>query len=328
MDNLDLVTPVSNNLFITNMKSANDIGTLQKHQIQAVIMLEKTPKPESVVFYMKNNNIDYLVIPIDDHPSENIKPFLVLGSDFITKHENEQRNVLCHCFAGVSRSASVVIYHLARKLVQQGVNHLTAFNQAMKFVSNKRPVNPNEGFVVQIIECLEEDALKNKNKNNSLTNLNTSNNNTKMADTTSCDIFKTPDGKPGNIICLSEADFDNNGTLTQYSDLDGVILFFADWCGHCKHVKPDFALLSNSLVGSDIRAFIVNADKNKNLLAKINANPQVWGFSARGFPTIVGYSKGKFFAEYEDDDRNSFRKAASLLEFAKGLGKANVEWKN
>ena len=52
--------------------------------------------------------------------------------------------VLVHCFAGVSRSASVVIAYLMRY-------HNMTYSQACAHVRDRRPwINPNPGFVNQL----------------------------------------------------------------------------------------------------------------------------------------------------------------------------------
>ncbi len=57
----------------------------------------------------------------------------------------EKGNVLVHCQAGVSRSASVVIAFLIKKFKVD-------FSEALNFVQSKRKVvNPNEGFKLSLI---------------------------------------------------------------------------------------------------------------------------------------------------------------------------------
>jgi protein-tyrosine phosphatase len=53
--------------------------------------------------------------------------------------------VFVHCFAGVSRSATIVIAYLMKE-------HGLSFNSAIKFVKSKRPqINPNDGFRKQLM---------------------------------------------------------------------------------------------------------------------------------------------------------------------------------
>jgi protein-tyrosine phosphatase len=67
---------------------------------------------------------------------------------------NKGGKVLVHCFAGVSRSATIVIAYMMQ---EHGMNYHSAF----KFVKSKRPfINPNEGFRTQLITFGKELADK------------------------------------------------------------------------------------------------------------------------------------------------------------------------
>ena len=58
--------------------------------------------------------------------------------------------MLVHCFAGVSRSASVVLAYLMRE-------HGLSLRAAFKLAKAKRPfINPNEGFRVQLQKYEQE----------------------------------------------------------------------------------------------------------------------------------------------------------------------------
>lgn len=55
-------------------------------------------------------------------------------------------NVLVHCMAGVSRSASMVIAYIMRK-------QRKSYQEAFAIAKERRAkVNPNEGFVVQLLK--------------------------------------------------------------------------------------------------------------------------------------------------------------------------------
>ncbi|KAJ7576723.1 phosphatases II [Mycena floridula] len=61
--------------------------------------------------------------------------------DWIKERISQNRNVLVHCHAGMSRSASVVIAYLIR---EQDMS----YEQAVRFVWSRRNcINPNPGFV-------------------------------------------------------------------------------------------------------------------------------------------------------------------------------------
>lgn len=57
----------------------------------------------------------------------------------------------------------------------------------------------------------------------------------------------------------------------------GALLFIsAEWCGHCKRVKPELLRVSR-ITSSGFPIFILDADKNKELLQQMKVN---------SFPTI------------------------------------------
>lgn len=87
---------------------------------------------------------------LEDSPQEDIKKYFNLAIKFI----ESSKKVYVHCWAGVSRSASVVIAYFMWK------NKLS-FEKAKEFVSSKREyICPNDGFVSQLIQY-EEYLIKN-----------------------------------------------------------------------------------------------------------------------------------------------------------------------
>jgi atypical dual specificity phosphatase/dual specificity phosphatase 12 len=53
---------------------------------------------------------------------------------------------LVHCYAGISRSASIIISYLMKK-------YNWSYEKAYNYVKNKRPIiNPNRGFKKQLIQ--------------------------------------------------------------------------------------------------------------------------------------------------------------------------------
>ena len=91
------------------------------------------------------DSIEYLKCPIEDNPSEDISQYFASSYEFITKalNENEHNKVLVHCWAGVSRSASVVTAYLIKS------QNMTFFD-AIEKIREKRKVWPNDGFKRQL----------------------------------------------------------------------------------------------------------------------------------------------------------------------------------
>ena len=78
---------------------------------------------------------------------------------------------------------------------------------------------------------------------------------------------------------------------------DKLVLFYADWCGHCKSMKPDWDDAANE----------VNKDGEKKMV-KINVGGKDNGedaimkkYGIDGFPTIFKFSNGSKTGTYDGD---------------------------
>ena len=81
-----------------------------------------------------------------DIPTQNLLPHLPGAIKFIKNAIKKGGNILVHCYAGVSRSASTVIAYL---MVEKKASFLDAAN----YVRKKRPIIfPNIGFQRQLVE--------------------------------------------------------------------------------------------------------------------------------------------------------------------------------
>jgi thiol:disulfide interchange protein len=108
---------------------------------------------------------------------------------------------------------------------------------------------------------------------------------------------------------------DKNSLKNIIKDKNGIIiLFYADWCGHCKMIKPIY------------KTFI---DKNnKNVIIKAvdmteNSNPSISNLSKmlniEGFPTIISFDKeGNIFSNF-----NGRRTLDNLEKYAINVGDYN-----
>ncbi|KAH8274021.1 hypothetical protein KR044_008102 [Drosophila immigrans] len=69
-----------------------------------------------------------------------------------------------------------------------------------------------------------------------------------------------------------------------------LVMFYAPWCGHCKHTKPEFTAAANALQDDPRVVFVaVDCTKYAALCAKYNV---------RGYPTILYFSYLKTKLEY------------------------------
>jgi protein-tyrosine phosphatase len=88
------------------------------------------------------NDFKYFQLNIEDYSNENIKKYFREALSFI----ESSKKIYVHCWAGVSRSASIVIAYFMWK---QKLN----FIESKKLVERGREcINPNEGFIKQLME--------------------------------------------------------------------------------------------------------------------------------------------------------------------------------
>lgn len=93
------------------------------------------------MYYAKFPDKIYYTILIEDDKTEDILKHLDDATEFIYMHKGE---VLVHCAAGISRSATVCIAYLMR---YQGYT----LKEALELCQKARPiVEPNEGFMEQL----------------------------------------------------------------------------------------------------------------------------------------------------------------------------------
>jgi len=74
-----------------------------------------------------------------------------------------------------------------------------------------------------------------------------------------------------------------------------LVMYYADWCGHCKNAKPEFNKLgaTKTIGGKIVEIQAVNPDTNPEAAE---------GKNIRGYPTIHLYSaKGNLVQEYQGE---------------------------
>nr|KJB46201.1 hypothetical protein B456_007G352400 [Gossypium raimondii] len=85
-----------------------------------------------------------MAVPIRDMESENLLDYLDACIDFIDRSRKEG-SVLVHCFAGVSRSAAIIMAYLMRAEQLSQEDALESLKQSCEFVC------PNDGFLEQVM---------------------------------------------------------------------------------------------------------------------------------------------------------------------------------
>ena len=76
-------------------------------------------------------------------------------------------------------------------------------------------------------------------------------------------------------------------------DGDWMVLYYAEWCGHCQTMKPEWNKVVNKMKNNNnLNIAEIESNHIDNLINK----PTI-----QGFPTIKMYNNGKEIANFEDE---------------------------
>ncbi|XP_035809913.1 dual specificity protein phosphatase 16 isoform X2 [Amphiprion ocellaris] len=114
---------------------------MQQNDIAYVLNASNTcPKPDFIP------NSHFLRVPVNDSFCEKILPWLDRSVEFIEKAKASNARVLVHCLAGISRSATIAIAYIMKKMDM-------TLDEAYRFVKEKRPtISPNFNFLGQLLD--------------------------------------------------------------------------------------------------------------------------------------------------------------------------------
>jgi|LauGreDrversion4_2_1035121.scaffolds.fasta_scaffold584098_2 protein-tyrosine phosphatase len=141
-------------IFISNWYTSNNPYIIDKYKIKAVITLETRPKPQDIINYYKNNNIDFMYIYIPDNHLSKINSYFDPTLSFIIKHLKKNENVLIHCYAGISRSSTIILNYIMYDLYFNKrfiMKPNDMINYALKIIRyNRHFIQPNIGFMHEL----------------------------------------------------------------------------------------------------------------------------------------------------------------------------------
>lgn len=125
-------------LYLSDEDSATDQNLLKENKIKSILTVAKECIPPEGFESMK--------IDVDDWEFEDLKCHFDNCCEWIKKKREENKNVLVHCGAGVSRSSTIVIAYLMW-------GEKMSLKESFHLVKKQRPwIVPNEGFTKQLIE--------------------------------------------------------------------------------------------------------------------------------------------------------------------------------
>ena len=133
-------SPILPNLYLSSMKAASDARLLETLQISAIINLAPTLCPNHFEKYV---DFPYLTIYEEDRPDTDLYQYFNIAFRFIERY-SKTSGVLVHCAAGISRSSTIIIAYVMKKL---GLSFVEAFD----YVHQRHPnTDPNIGFICQL----------------------------------------------------------------------------------------------------------------------------------------------------------------------------------
>jgi dual specificity phosphatase 12 len=131
-------------LYIGNQAASNDPETLRRCGIRTVISIENRAKTPAERAQYRDMGIQQYGAVLVDEPDAPIWLFFEWAAD----HARDSTGpVLIHCYAGMSRSATLTAYVLMR-------DYGMRMPEALAYIRERRPqIHPNEGFLRQLDEA-------------------------------------------------------------------------------------------------------------------------------------------------------------------------------
>lgn len=142
---------INNGIFIGNAYSVignyatKEDDILSERNIKVVISaLTEEEYDDYMIAKEDFRNIEWHRLVIDDDKDEKISQYFFKVHKIINDAVSKGKNVIVHCAAGMSRSASLVIAYLM-------IENRWHYEEAYSYVKKRRPIiDPNVGFVKQL----------------------------------------------------------------------------------------------------------------------------------------------------------------------------------
>ncbi|CAA2997936.1 dual specificity phosphatase 1-like [Olea europaea subsp. europaea] len=134
----EIVLILSQGLYLGSLGAANNKSTLRSLNITHILTVAHSLSPAHA------NDFIYKTIPVMDREDVDISQYFSECFNFIEEAKKTGGGVLVHCFAGRSRSVTIVVAYL---MMKNGIS----LSEALEHVKRKRPVvSPNSGFISQL----------------------------------------------------------------------------------------------------------------------------------------------------------------------------------
>ena len=130
---------VTTRLYIGDIENARDLNFLKSKNIGTIVNCTND------IENFHTGQFNYMNLNLVDSPSQDLSKVLDPVADKIIELIKSGEVVFIHCYAGVSRSSSIMIYTLMKL-------HNWNFDKAHRFTKMMHPrTNPNDGFIEQLV---------------------------------------------------------------------------------------------------------------------------------------------------------------------------------
>ncbi len=125
-------------LYIGSLKGATNERLLKKYNIQFVVSILSRDFEE--LHILDKLSIEHQSFMLRDEVKELIKDLFDSSARLIRQKLNERKNVLVHCYQGISRSATLIIAYYIKYF------NMTLEGALSKIKKRREIINPNRGF--------------------------------------------------------------------------------------------------------------------------------------------------------------------------------------
>jgi len=150
--------PNGSTIYLSGTQVYDDIEKylIRERNISVVLAFIGSPMHIDISKYPIQNHVFYIL----DEPDHNIYQYFENSYRIILKAIRENRNILVHCRAGISRSSTILVSFFLSCLrcnpeliipyIPRSKNTWT--DSILDFILQKRYVNPNFGFHTQLLQ--------------------------------------------------------------------------------------------------------------------------------------------------------------------------------
>jgi len=145
---------VFDNILIGNRLAALDVNFLVDRKVDHLLNCA-APGPNCFMSVspdlgtLAQHNIQYLGLQLSDDSEEDISKKFLESGQWVDKALADGGKVLVNCWAGISRSSTIVLAFLMRHRGMQ-------LTRAARQVKSARNIQPNPGFLRQLVELEEK----------------------------------------------------------------------------------------------------------------------------------------------------------------------------